>query len=598
MAKLKGRAKELAALQERPKKGTFRLQNPHAVLFWIGFLPNSSSIDYDPEAQAPPTDHSESDSDSEVQKQETEHYVQVSKGKLRHKEPAFLGPEYSGARVSRAELEYEGHDPFGSGSDPDDDDEENCDEDDTQEGDKAQSCYSLLSNQVIRNGLNRAAARSRESRLKAVDFMDFDSENSHEPGPGISGENLEMQDTEDGATSASKQKNADQDEDMMSSSELNYAPSSASAKSEEEHSNDMHDEREDDSDTGSNSDKITNNDQDLASRGMRSTLSRLSASFQKDSAQGVAFRQQRKIFDLILNLRVRMQKALVATNSFDVVEADKPSHKDYNMAEEAALKLWNTLDSLRARIQPDAYSKVRHVQKRKADALTSTRDIWESMMLVEKRAAVLRKANLEKWSEKANRGYISSSRDKLENKLRRKFTAGLDGQLANPETLVNRSRIPRACAPIQAKGKKMEDEDIYDDTDFYQLLLKELLDRRTSESSGGVHGNVTTVVFTAQKEAKPKSIVDTKASKGRKMRFNVHEKLVDFMAKEDRRSWEKEAIDRLFVSLFGKKVELIEEDSESDKETEDVAREEEIALRLFRGQGFGPNSKSSDIQVA
>ena len=82
-----------------------------------------------------------------------------------------------------------------------------------------------------------------------------------------------------------------------------------------------------------------------------------------------------------------------------------------------------------------------------------------------------------------------------------------------------------------------------------------------------------------RKKARQKTI-DTRASKGRKLRFEVHEKLQNFMAPEDRRSWEQDAIDRFFGTLFGQVMELNEEEL-SDEEMGGAAIEED-SLRLFR----------------
>ena len=47
--------------------------------------------------------------------------------------------------------------------------------------------------------------------------------------------------------------------------------------------------------------------------------------------------------------------------------------------------------------------------------------------------------------------------------------------------------------------------------------------------------------------------VDTRASKGRKTRFDIHAKLVSFAAPEERPGWWRdEARNELFSSLFGK----------------------------------------------
>lgn len=56
---------------------------------------------------------------------------------------------------------------------------------------------------------------------------------------------------------------------------------------------------------------------------------------------------------------------------------------------------------------------------------------------------------------------------------------------------------------------------------------------------------------------KKTKVVDTKASKGRKIRYETQEKLVGFMTGNDCKTWHQEMIDELFSSLFadGAKIE-------------------------------------------
>lgn len=56
------------------------------------------------------------------------------------------------------------------------------------------------------------------------------------------------------------------------------------------------------------------------------------------------------------------------------------------------------------------------------------------------------------------------------------------------------------------------DVEVFDDTDFYQQLLRDVIDAR----GNGVGGGDDWMVVQKQKKAKKK--VDTKASKGRKLR--------------------------------------------------------------------------------
>jgi protein AATF/BFR2 len=82
--------------------------------------------------------------------------------------------------------------------------------------------------------------------------------------------------------------------------------------------------------------------------------------------------------------------------------------------------------------------------------------------------------------------------------------------------------------------------------------------------------------------------VDTKASKGRKVRYTVHEKLQNFAAEEERSTWEEGARREFFGSLFGRRGILDEGHDGLDAEECRVGSEDGVidgeadALRLFR----------------
>ena len=80
---------------------------------------------------------------------------------------------------------------------------------------------------------------------------------------------------------------------------------------------------------------------------------------------------------------------------------------------------------------------------------------------------------------------------------------------------------------------------------------------------------------------RPKRTVNTKASKGRRMRYAVHEKLRDFMVREDRGRWSDRQVDELFGTLLGRKRSAILEEVDEHGEEVDGDGEEET-LMLFR----------------
>lgn len=129
------------------------------------------------------------------------------------------------------------------------------------------------------------------------------------------------------------------------------------------------------------------------------------------------------------------------------------------------------------------------------------------------------------------------------------------------ERLVERSRIRRGASGKAIKvvgrdgahepvaGEKDASAEVFDDTDFYQALLRDVVD--VGHGLGGAAGGPGSYANFNNVSRKKAAGVDPKASKGRKLRYHVHEKLQNFMAPIPMISWEKEQIDELFKGLLG-----------------------------------------------
>lgn len=366
---------------------------------------------------------------------------------------------------------------------------------------------------------------------------------------------------------------SDSEEDDMDDG-LDALVDGGDSEDDEEEDNDEEEGSGEDGEDDENDSSSDEEDSKAKAQNAKPMMAALST--RPDVDKGLAIRQQRKAYDGLLNIRIRLQKALIAANTFETLDASpEPESEPYEAAEEAAIKLLNTISSLKDNFGPSHAGEKR---KRELNVSMTTSQIWEQMQAEEERAIKSREDRLEKWSRKVQSVNVTAPKG-LESRNKTLISA-LKDQLIDPENrLAKRSRTPRSCAPAQAAKGISEDSDIYDDADFYQLLLKELVDQRTVEGSSGAGAGeaVPTVVLTAAKDVKNRKNVDRKASKGRKMRFTVHEKMQNFMAPEDRRAWEQGAIDRFFGTLFGRKMQLNE--NESDDEMEDV---EEAGLRLFR----------------
>lgn len=164
------------------------------------------------------------------------------------------------------------------------------------------------------------------------------------------------------------------------------------------------------------------------------------------------------------------------------------------------------------------------------------------MRKLDRNATPWRDSTLDKWSAKTAGVATTTLAKKLNNTVStpRSLTASIRETLSSDtDRLVARTRTPRSMAPTSTAP---EDPEIFDDTDFYQLLLKALVDRRMVDG-GAAAGSGAVRWTTAMRDAKKKKVVDAKASKGRKLRYQVQEKIQNFMAPMENNGWHEQQIE-------------------------------------------------------
>ena len=113
-----------------------------------------------------------------------------------------------------------------------------------------------------------------------------------------------------------------------------------------------------------------------------------------------------------------------------------------------------------------------------------------------------------------------------------------------------RRATPSEDGDEQGETEDRPELDIFDDTDYYQQLLRDVIAARGG--SDGQAGEAQWQIQQRERKAKRKKTVDTKASKGRKLRYEVHAKLQNFMVPVPivGGEWHEEQIDGLFSSLL------------------------------------------------
>jgi protein AATF/BFR2 len=464
-----------------------------------------------------------------LQKNPTNIYCR--KSKLRKPEGVSLGPQYSGSRISRNAVEDDdSDDPFAR---------DYGDEDSEEEEAGVAAHQGSEEDQSSDDGDLSGDGLGRDSDTSGTDFSDEEEDE----------ENI-------GNVDSSKLRRAGQD-DGIDRAELR---------------------------------KLMADDQ-------RSVAATISEGTKADAEKGRAVKTQRTTFDTLLNSRIKLQKALVSVNSLATVDRDTEDTKDViSSAESAAIKLWNNLNSLRSGLQSARTGTKRKHEDITADTPLSS--IWKESKNYEAEQKPHLNSSLNFWSAKCRATTaLPQARGRLnQSSTQQSLTDVLTAQLSDMPRLLARTRIPRSCAPLQAAAATRKptitsaitsgDDSpahlpIYDDADFYSTLLQSLISQRSSETTTSM-GNLNLQPWQAAREAKTKKVVDTKASKGRKLRYTVHEKLQNFMAPENRGDWGDRQANELFGSLFGRQVGLGEVDDADmdDDENQDLAGE---GLRLFAG---------------
>lgn len=126
---------------------------------------------------------------------------------------------------------------------------------------------------------------------------------------------------------------------------------------------------------------------------------------------------------------------------------------------------------------------------------------------------------LNKWSTKiqaASPSVLLSTRNAFSKSSQPLKSAAqlIDETLVDHKSVLARTRIYRGKdTRLSVKADDpVEDVTIFDDTDFYQQLLRDVIDSR-SGSGGSIDW------MAGQKEQKAKRKIDTKASKGRRLRY-------------------------------------------------------------------------------
>ncbi|KAL2421966.1 Protein bfr2 [Exophiala dermatitidis] len=571
--------------------------------------------DFDPEDDAVPSaSDAESENDQDLKANAgREHYEAVGKSKLRKPEQPALGAKYGGVAVSRDALngqDEEDEDPFAPVEESDDEDpfaarngvaSSDSEAENglaaSQDGDESEEIDSdeALGESDVEKFKNFKFRGSKKNRIEtseenAVSVASSDEDEDSEGTGSTDGSDVDMEDDDSDITD---------DEDASSSASSADSPHLKAGKSKS-------------ASASHNPDREELKRLAFSTTSTAGLASALSAGAKADIQKGRAVKQQRQTFDRLLDARIKLQKGISATNDLAPSLSDEQVQQAARQAEDAALALWSTIDSIRCTVlshssdtntstKESSSSSLKRKRPLQATRSTSLTEMWQHTTDLEDTARSMRRQILDRWHAKTQPVLDTAPRSKLLQPqssagARSRLTDVLDTYLATESAkLITQSWTNAGGDASHGSGLGT-----YDDSSFYQSLLRDLIASRTAAAStaaAGVAADGTTIPLLPPKlhpSGSRHKKVDTKASKGRKVRYTVHEKLENFMAPEDRNTWEDAARTEFFASLLGNaagKVLNEQEEDEDGEEQEDVDGDgavdgttngEAAALRLFR----------------
>jgi len=483
----------------------------------IALLTSSRPTDFDPED---PNEAAEISSDEEA----TAHYASSAPSKLRKAlDLEVTDPKYAGKKASRQSLFENG---YGKGSDEEEEeeqeDENDQDEDDNEDG------MDDDDNDVSDD------FEEKDFNVNGIDetYDDDDDENEEEEEEEDEDNNENNDDDEDYDLSRQNEKKS-----LKKSGQSAFVASVV--------------EKEEDTDAN--------------------IFSKPGNEIEK----GQHVKNQLKMWDSLLDTRIRLQRAVTIANRFPqggvfqmFVENAQGVKKQKDSSTSMISELLSEMINLRQSLY-DSQPEIKRSKKRTRDEFENPRDyLWHQIEEADKSLISYRNDVIDKWNTKVN----ASSALKTLKVLNQSATKQIDLALQEKDKLITRAHTLKASINILGRKKqktgdnsstaevkegKIEAE-IFDDGDFYQQLLRELINSKTRGENGGELDADDPYAMTRQWLAtqhlrkKTKKVVDTKASKGRKVRYDPHQKLVNFMVSVPQIGWHEERIDELFSKLFGK----------------------------------------------
>lgn len=370
----------------------------------------------------------------------------------------------------------------------------------------------------------------------------------------------------------------EEDEEFADEAEENESEDSQNSDEEEDEEGSSFDENESDFDGG---DIITEKQNEIdETDGETQKDDEKQLQINKDVQKGVSIQNQLHIWEKLLEIRIHSQKFLLKANSLPQTDYfnQLTSHSEFNNeVQKTTTNVENLLTKMctlqKALVNQYPEMKEIGTKRKRTDVSDETDRVSKIAKKIDSDYVDFkdyRNATISKWYDRTK--VLTPGASKSLKQPAFDIIRNIEGALSNKDELVKKTQLYKggykiigmdACSSVKLGGSsvnKSNEEpepvicsEIYDDTDFYHSQLRELIEFKTNTSTNPA--DMTKQFVELQKlRNKIKKVVDTRASKGRKIRYAVHNKMVNFMARNDPTEWSSEAKTELFSSLFGSRT--------------------------------------------
>lgn len=274
------------------------------------------------------------------------------------------------------------------------------------------------------------------------------------------------------------------------------------------------------------------------------------------------------IMDNMLRLKDLLLKQYPETKNLCVDAKKRKINKDED-------KNINIDDSMNEEVSSDTENEIENRKQSSIDEATETIEelVPQKRLRYNDYEKILQKDHdsyreyrdsvIKKWNDKTRITTGSLNKDSGQTTLKQIEFAISDISKLRKKTQLKRSEyniVGKLLSNEDNDGRRIQeyDPEIYDDDDFYHQLLRDLIEYKSSDVMDPIQLSKQWIQLQNMRR-KMKRKIDTHATKGRRVRYNVHNKLINFMAPiKVYDTWTDNAKNELYNSLFGK-IKLIEE---------------------------------------